>query len=89
MSPSGEAGNGDNLILIEDRKIAQSYAIEALRVFDHLHFRSVMQDKLDKKKPLPPLTLRKPKKITGKPAWFDDYYEEDSQKERDRQLFSR
>src|SRR5581483_11799853 len=49
LSHSGEVGNGDNLIQIEDRKIATAYAIEAVRVFDHLHFRSVMQDKLGKK----------------------------------------
>ena len=49
LSHSGEIGNGDNLIQIEDRKIATAYAIEAVRVFDHLHFRSVMQDKLGKK----------------------------------------
>ena len=44
LSPSGEAGNGDNLVMIEDQRIATSYAIEALRVFDHLHFRTVMSD---------------------------------------------
>jgi hypothetical protein len=30
--------------MIEDSRVATSYAIEALRVFDHLHFRSVMSD---------------------------------------------
>jgi PLD-like domain len=44
LSPSGEAGNGDNLVMIEDCRVATSYAIEALRVFDHLHFRTVMSD---------------------------------------------
>ena len=44
LSPSGEAGNGDNLVMIEDPRVATSYAIEALRVFDHLHFRTVMSD---------------------------------------------
>ena len=44
LSPSGEAKNGDNLVMIEDPRVATSYAIEALRVFDHLHFRSVMSD---------------------------------------------
>jgi phosphatidylserine/phosphatidylglycerophosphate/cardiolipin synthase-like enzyme len=44
LSPSGEAGNGDNLAMIEDPRIATSYAIEALRVFDHLHFRTIMSD---------------------------------------------
>jgi phosphatidylserine/phosphatidylglycerophosphate/cardiolipin synthase-like enzyme len=44
LSPSGEAGNGDNLVMIQDPRVATSYAIEALRVFDHLHFRTVMSD---------------------------------------------
>jgi hypothetical protein len=44
LSPSGEAGNGDNLMMIEDARVATSYAIEALRVFDHLHFRTIMSD---------------------------------------------
>jgi hypothetical protein len=41
-SGGGEEGNGDNLIMIEDQKIATSYAIEAIRIFDHLQFRSRM-----------------------------------------------
>ena len=43
FSPSGEAGNGDSLIEIDDRKIATAYAIEAVRVFDHLQFRNKMR----------------------------------------------
>jgi len=147
LSPSGEAGNGDNLVMIEDPRVATSYAIEALRVFDHLHFRTVMSDALAggnggdaksgqgktargkaartktakkttkgkaKKKtakkgktaknaaPNPEtatrpstatamaaLTLQKPTAISGKPAWFTAFYQEGSQKERDRKLFSR
>src|SRR5919202_2890650 len=50
LAPSGEEGNGDHLIQIEDRKIAVGYAIEALRVFDHLHFRDLMKA-ADKKPP--------------------------------------
>jgi hypothetical protein len=33
--------------------------------------------------------LQKPEAISGKPAWFADYYEDNTQKERDRKLFSR
>ena len=43
LSPSGEKGNGDNLAMIEDQRVATSYAIEALRLFDHFHFRSMLQ----------------------------------------------
>ena len=93
LAPSGEEGNGDHLILIEDRKIAVGYAIEALRVFDHLHFRDRMKE-AGKKPPAgqatkDSLTLRKPTAISGKPAWFEGYYVPGSQKERDRMLFAR
>ena len=92
LAPSGETGNGDHLIMIEDRKVAAGYAIEALRIFDHLHFRSRMRDaskeKKGGKKPKEPLALRKPKAISGKEAWFEEYYVAGSQHEGDRKLFS-
>ena len=37
LSPSGEENNGDHLLMISDQCIATAYAIEALRVFDHLN----------------------------------------------------
>jgi hypothetical protein len=94
LSPSGERNNGDHLIMIEDQRIATSYAVEALRMFDHLHFRTVMQSAKKKKtkkvkeKP-PPLTLQKPKAISHRSEnWFEPYYKTGSQKEKDRLLFA-
>ena len=84
LSPGGEEGNGDHLIMVEDRKIATSYAIEALRMFDHLHFRSNMQSA---EQTVTKIALRKPTAISSKPAWFEDYYKPDTQRERDRKLF--
>jgi len=49
LSVTGEEKNGDNMVMIEDPRVATSYAIEALRIFDHLHFRTIMQ-KASKKK---------------------------------------
>jgi phosphatidylserine/phosphatidylglycerophosphate/cardiolipin synthase-like enzyme len=100
LSPSGEEGNGDNLVVIQDQKVATSYAIEALRIFDHLHFRVRMQNALAGKKgkvdsgktakqKLDELTLQKPSKFSGKPAWFDQFYKNGSQAEADRLLFSK
>jgi len=103
LSNAGETGNGDNLVMIEDSGVATAYAIDALLMFDHLHFRTLMQDKAAPKtkaktaktrtKPAPKsshaaLTLRKPTKIGGQPAWFADYYKDGNQAERDRKLFS-
>ena len=93
LSPSGEKDNGDHLIMIEDQRVATAFAIEALRVFDHLHFRSRMQAV---KKPAAAtevkkdvLKLRKPKTISGENQnWFEPFYRSGSQKERDRKLFA-
>ena len=87
LSVSGEEKNGDNLILIEDPKVATSYAIEALRIFDHLHFRSRME-KAHAEESQNTLALEKPAAMTGKAAWFEKYYVTGSQAEGDRRLFS-
>ncbi|MEP7300170.1 MAG: phospholipase D-like domain-containing protein [Caldimonas sp.] len=89
LAPSGENGNGDHLLMIEDPKIAAAYALEALRVFDHLHFRSTMEgaSTLSPGAKKAALTLRKPRAISGKAAWFESYYVADGQKMKDRQLF--
>jgi phosphatidylserine/phosphatidylglycerophosphate/cardiolipin synthase-like enzyme len=93
LSPSGEEGNGDNLVMIEDVKVATAYAIEAIRVFDHLHFRSRMESAFagdgDTQSAEKALTLQKPTAISGRPAWFEPYYNAGSQQENDRKLFSR
>jgi PLD-like domain len=102
LSPSGEKNNGDNLVMIEDQRVATSYAIEALRIFDHLHFRMRMEDSTGKKSKTKtkaktkakktaaadPLVLQKPQAISGKPAWFENFYQDGTQAENDRKLFS-
>jgi phosphatidylserine/phosphatidylglycerophosphate/cardiolipin synthase-like enzyme len=91
LASGGEQQNGDNLVLIEDCRVATSYAIEALRLFDHLHFRSRMKDALHGTKAqqkAEALTLKKPTAISGEPAWFEQYYVAGSERERDRMLFS-
>jgi phosphatidylserine/phosphatidylglycerophosphate/cardiolipin synthase-like enzyme len=95
FSPSGENNNGDHLLMIEDQRIATVYAIEALRVFDHLNFRVRMKNATPSRragvraKP-DPLHLKKPIVISGEDeAWFDKFYVPGSQRERDRKTFSR
>ena len=87
LSVSGEQKNGDNLVMIEDPRIATSYAIEALRIFDHLQFRTKMQQ-ASASNDSGALTLQKPTAVSGKPAWFEKFYIEGSQLENDRKLFS-
>jgi phosphatidylserine/phosphatidylglycerophosphate/cardiolipin synthase-like enzyme len=88
MASTGEKDNGDNMVLIQDQKVATSYAIEALRTFDHLQFRSRLQAATSKDGSADTLTLKKPKKQSGQPAWFEGSYVKGSQVESDRKLFS-
>ena len=82
LADGGEKDNGDHLIRIEDRKIAIAYAIEALRLFDHFHFRVKTQDDEEGQT----LRLAKPPTSGAKP-WFASYYRKGHVKERDRKLF--
>lgn len=86
MAAGGELANGDNLILIEDRKVAIVYAIEALRLFDHFHFRvSLKEGDAEHRK----IVLRKPPARPGDKTWFASYYVNGHIKERDRKLFAK
>ena len=60
LASGGEQANGDSLAMIEDAAVANMFAIEAVALFDHYHFRKVMQQVTVKQ---PPLTLWYP----GKP----------------------
>lgn len=84
MAHGGEKSNGDNLICIEDRKVAIAYAIEALRLFDHFHSRVKAQESgaTDTRR------LAKPP-VPGEKTWFSQYYRVGHIKERDRKLFIR
>lgn len=84
FSNPADRENGENLLVIRDRRVAVSYMIEAVRLFDHYHFR-VLQKEAAKAKSK--LMLRKPPRKTGeKPWWAEDYT--NARKIRDRELFS-
>ncbi|HSE85266.1 MAG TPA: phospholipase D-like domain-containing protein, partial [Candidatus Binatia bacterium] len=40
----GEQQNGDNLLAIFDKDVATAFAIEAIRLIDHFHFRAALAD---------------------------------------------
>lgn len=84
MAAGGEKDNGDHLIEIEDGRVATAYAVEALRVFDHFHFRVSMRE-ADARRTV--LKLAKPP-ARGEPTWFREAYVPGHIKERDRLLFS-
>lgn len=75
--------NGENLLLIKDRRIAVSYMIQALTLFDHYHFR-VLQANADASNKA--IQLKKAPKAGQKPWWDEDYT--DPRKILDRELFA-
>ena len=85
FSNPADVKNGENLLLIRDRRIATSYMIEALRIFDHYHFR--VAQAAAKKKGSDKLLLKKPPRNANEsPWWAEDY--SDPRKIRDRELVS-
>jgi phosphatidylserine/phosphatidylglycerophosphate/cardiolipin synthase-like enzyme len=84
FSSSADVSNGENLFLIQDRRIVVSYLIEAIRLFDHYHFRVAVEEA---KKAGEKLELRKPPRKSGEVAWWEEDYSI-PEKIRDRELFA-
>jgi len=84
FSEPADTENGENLLLIKDPKIATSYTIEALRIFDHYHFRVVRKAAKDADEPL---VLAKPPRSSDEEPWWQPYYTEPAKK-RDREIFA-
>ena len=83
FSKPADNENGEYLLLIKDRRVAVSYMIQALTLFDHYHFR-VLQAKADASNK--PIQLKKAPK-TGQKPWCDEDYT-DPRKILDRKLFA-
>jgi hypothetical protein len=83
FSGPADRENGENLIRIRDRRVAVSYTIEAIRLFDHYHFR-VKQ--LQAATAVTRLELREPPAAGQDAWWLEDYTV--PIKIRDRELFS-
>ena len=84
FSKAADVQNGENLLLIRDQRIAVSYMIEALTIFDHCHFRVAMKEA---KKSGKPRSLAKSPRKPGEQPWWAEYYS-DPWKIRDRELFA-
>lgn len=84
FSDAADQKNGENLVLIRDRRIAISYMIEAMRMFDHYRFRVLQEDaKTAKDK----LQLSKPPRKPGDVPWWARDYEE-PHRIKDRLMFA-
>jgi len=84
FSGAADTKNGENLLLIRNRRIAVSYMIEALRLVDHYHFRVAQQEAKSAKTKL---QLAKPPRVPGEEPWWSEYYS-NALKIRDRDLFA-
>jgi PLD-like domain len=79
LAEGGEMMNGDNLLCIADRATAIAYAVEAIRLVDHFHFRAIMQSATGDQ----PLTLQ------PNDTWCTPFYDPTDIHYHDRTLFSR
>lgn len=83
FSSAADIKNGENLLLIQDQRVAVSYMIEAVTMFDHYEFRILQANATTAQKRLflktPPVDKKE------KPWWFDSF--NDKAKIRDRELF--
>jgi phosphatidylserine/phosphatidylglycerophosphate/cardiolipin synthase-like enzyme len=84
FSNPADLKNGENLVIVRDRRIAVSYMIEALSIFDHYSFRVAEKTAATKGEKLH--LLRPPRAPGEKPWWNDDYTV--AHKIKDRVLFS-
>jgi len=71
FSIAADDKNGENLLLIKDQRIAVSYMIEAVRLFDHYHFRVIQKKAQEANKRL--FLQKPPQENDEKPWWSEDY----------------
>ena len=79
LAEGGEKENGDNLLCIADQATATAYAVEAIRLVDHYHFRADMRTATDEQ----PLQLQ-----SNEAKWWAPYYDPQDLKFHERTLFS-
>ncbi|HZZ76067.1 MAG TPA: phospholipase D-like domain-containing protein, partial [Puia sp.] len=85
FSSSADLKNGENISLIEDQRVATSYMVQAVAMFDHYAFRDALAKNST---PGNKEYLKEPPKKPGDTTWFAEYYT-DPRKIRDRELFSK
>jgi hypothetical protein len=83
LAELGETVNGDQLIEVHDQDIATVFAIEALALVDHFHFRNKHSKLTDTSKP----AATKPLMLSPDDDWTDRYYDEKDLHFIERNLF--
>jgi len=84
FSTAADSKNGENLFLIRDARVATSYMIEALSMFDHYEFRNLESTAKDAGRPIELKTP--PRSGSGEKPWWDKFWT-DPQRQHDRELF--
>ncbi|CAF1398843.1 unnamed protein product, partial [Didymodactylos carnosus] len=78
LAAGGEEQNNDNLLAFTDPNVAQLYAVEAIRLVDHYHFRAVLQNSSETS----PVMLRRD-------DWCQSYYDPRNFKCQERILLAK
>lgn len=78
LASGGEQSNGDNLLEVRDPAIARLYAVEAIRLVDHYHFRASLTT----------ATAAKPLALAQDGSWTARYYDPRDTHYMSRLLFS-
>lgn len=84
FSKPADLENGENLLLIKDRRVATAYMVEAIRLFDHYEFRLKTETSQGEGGAL---FLKRPPRTAGELPWWAKYWE-DGRRMRDRELFA-
>ena len=84
FSIAADTKNGENLFLIRDQRVATSYMIEAVAMFDHYEFQDAQVKTATAGKPL--VLQKPPASGSGDKPWWDKYWT-NLEKEHDRELF--
>ena len=88
FSSSSDTSNGENLMLIRDERVASSFMVQALSMFDHYSYRVMFKNApLPDEKGLLPVGLKIPPRTADEVPWWRAYYQP-GVKQRDRQLFA-
>ncbi len=86
LALGGEQENGDNLISIRDQDVATVFALEALALVDHFHFRDANQV-IKKTTAKAPKIVQKPVFLYHTNKWALSYYDTNDFHYTDRMLF--
>ena len=85
FSKAADLDNGENLLVIKNRRVATAYMVEAIRIFDHYEYR--VRNAAAKGKGARLGLKRPPRAANERPWWYEDWTQ--PLKIRDRELFSK